>query len=320
MGLQVQVDGYSFRNPPRFGRLSAVTSRSAVWEIEALLEHLVRHPNAPLFLSRQLIQRLVTSNPSKGYLRAVAEAFRTGRFENEGSGRWGDLKATVKAILMHSEAEQGQLREPLAPRREAFRAPKLHLNAHVTLVSHHIFGPSTSAEVKLVHVLRSMEFTDQRELLFEELQELLGQAPFMSPSVFNFYMPDFQPSQLQGTQQVMPEAEIFDATRAVSFLNGLLSLVKHQGVTACDGGLGLATESCEQKAFATDLSTEDLDLLLTGGRLTEKAKEVVEKQVGNGNQEAVLLSSEFNTLGEPRPSGLHQPTPKTEPATGSQSR
>lgn len=279
------MDRWSFRNPPRFGRHSAPSARSAVWEVEALLEHLVRHPNAPSFVSKQLIQRLVSSNPSAAYLRAVAEAFRSGFYLGVGSGRWGDLKATVTAVLLHPEAEQGQLREPL---------------------------------VKLVHVLRSMEFEDQREVLFEELQELLGQAPFMSPSVFNFYMPDFQPSLLQGTRQVMPEAEIFLATYAVNFLNGILSLVKHQGVTACEGGFGLATESCHQGAFG-NFTTQELDLLLTGGRLTERARQVVEQQ-GNEAQEAIVWSSEFNTLGAPRPSGLHQPAPQMETGAASESR
>ena len=61
----------------------------------------------------------------------------------------------------------------------------------------------------------------------------------------------------------------------------------------CKGAASRRCSSCWARR------PEDLDLLLTGGRLREKAREVVEKQVGNGNQEAILLSSRFNTLGEP---------------------
>ncbi|CAE7572782.1 rbcL, partial [Symbiodinium sp. CCMP2456] len=80
--------------------------------------------------------------------------------------RRGDLAATIAAILLHPEALGG------ASRRGALREPL----------------------VKIVHFLRAMDFEDAagREIMFEELQELIGQGPFGSPSVFNFYRADFQ--------------------------------------------------------------------------------------------------------------------------------
>ena len=70
----VHVAGKSFRNPPLFGLKEIPSTRSAMWEVESMLEHLVHHQNTAPFIALRLIQRLVSSNPSPGYLTAVAEA------------------------------------------------------------------------------------------------------------------------------------------------------------------------------------------------------------------------------------------------------
>jgi len=283
----VHVAGKSFRNPPLFGFTETPSTRSAMWEVESLLEHLVTHPNTAPFVSLRLIQRLVSSNPSSEYVRDVSEAFRTGRYGDQVfSGRHGDLAAAVAAVLLHPEASsssqsRGTLREPL---------------------------------VKLVHFLRATEFVDAggRELIFKELQDLIGQAPFMSPSVFNFYRPDFQPSGLPDGL-VAPEAQIFEGANVVNFMNGMLSIIKHGGLSDCDGGLGLATETCGQgqsftKAWGSQSEAlEELNLLLTGGRLTNKSQQIAqaayEKEGIQAAQEAIVLAPEFNALGDPRPEG-----------------
>ena len=290
----VYVAGKSFRNPPRFGLEEAVTERSARWEIESLLEHLVNHRNTPTFIGYRLIQRFVTSNPSPGYIFDVAEAFKTGTYQGHTfSGRRGDLAATIAAILLHPEAlgaasRRGALREPL---------------------------------IKLVHFLRAMDFEDAagREIMFLELQELIGQGPFGSPSVFNFYRADYQ-SNTMPADVVAPEAQIMDASNMVNFLNGMLSLIKNGGVTDCDRGFGLDTKTCDQKSFKHGLNItqssatqvlDDLNLLLTGGRMTNATKDVAraslegwgEEQKVKAAQEAVILAPEFHTIGSPLPEG-----------------
>ncbi|CAK9033375.1 Ribulose bisphosphate carboxylase, partial [Durusdinium trenchii] len=178
--------------------------------------------------------------------------------------------------------------------------------------------------IKLVHFLRAMEFEDpeKRTLLFEEVIEKIGQEPFASPTVFNFYMPDYElPSG-----QVAPEFQIFDPATAVNLLNGMFSLIDHQGVTECKHGLGVKkdrTTNCElQDSFKLPLSAStalsELDLLLTGGRMTNHTKEAVMQHSKNQNddvkavQEASVLTPEFHTLGAPRPLGIRP----TESETG----
>ena len=68
-------------------------------ELELALDNIANHPNVGPFVSRRLIERLVTSNPSPGYVRRVAAVF-----DDDGTGERGDLGATVRAILSDAEA------------------------------------------------------------------------------------------------------------------------------------------------------------------------------------------------------------------------
>ena len=86
-------------------------------QAQLTLDALFTHPNTAPFISKQLIQRLVTSNPSPAYVYRVAQ-----KFVNNGSGTRGDLAAVVRAILTDHEARSpvvaasssyGKLKEPL---------------------------------------------------------------------------------------------------------------------------------------------------------------------------------------------------------------
>lgn len=112
----VNIDSFSFRNPPHFIPLlgqqvfTFITWNSdeiylpqAKEEVEALLDHLFEHPNTAPFVAKRLIQRLVSSNPSPRYVKAVSDAFINGQYPPSGltfSGKYGDLAATFTAILL----------------------------------------------------------------------------------------------------------------------------------------------------------------------------------------------------------------------------
>ncbi|CAK0790463.1 unnamed protein product [Prorocentrum cordatum] len=168
MESAVDVAGYTFRNPPVFMLAKELTGRSvradeALAEVEALLDHLVNHPNVPPFVSHRLIQRFVTSNPTPDYVSAVAQAFSTGEFNGETySGEYGDLGATFAAILLHPQARGGFLDSSVGKLREPI--------------------------IKILHFLRSMEYVDlrDREIVMRSLDDDIGQWPYASPSVFNY--------------------------------------------------------------------------------------------------------------------------------------
>merc|ERR1712110_85748 len=125
--------------------------------------------------------------------------------------------------------------------------------------------------LKIVHFLRAMEYmnNDGQLLAFDDIG--VGQAPFGSKSVFNFYKPDYQPATLAGTDLVAPEFQIFTAPFAIGFLNGMMSLIDN-GLTSCGEGFGAYSNPCHQGAFnfsessTTEETLAELDVLLTGGR------------------------------------------------------
>jgi len=323
------MDGQKlFRNPPIFMRSTdeAGAERAALAEVESLLDHLFYHSNTPIFIGKRLIQRFVTSNPSPQYLQAVGQAFRSGRYgEMPFSGNYGDLAATVAAVLLHPEARgqsgnstvEGALREPV---------------------------------LKFIHVMRSMEYKDRQEgpVVFRELQDLIGQFPHQSPTVFNFYTADFElpmsepepepepepeaepepepEPEPESPPPVAPEFQIFTPPYFMGYLNGMSSLIKNGVSGACDSGSGLGIrvnditdgtwrDVCPQGTLTwqgrdtMNETLEELDVLLTGGRLTPVAKEVVQSAYEQAPkweklqaaQQAIVMTAEFNTLGSPLP-------------------
>ena len=268
---------FSFRNPPQFMTLVDETERDAMYETEALLDHLFYHPNVAPFVAIRLIQRLVSSNPSPRYVAAATAAFRSGIYEGRTfSGRYGDLGAMVAAILLDREARS------------------LILNADPT------HGHVREPFVRLLHLMRAMEATPRanRELAFRKnLNNAIGQMAYHSPSVFNFFQPEFAPEgPVADVGLVAPEAQLGVATYSVRLMGGLTSLL-FDGMTSCLGGLfsapcdtsyhsspepwknysndGYLAYSPSGDAADPAVVIDELDLLLTAGRLDEYTKAIV---------------------------------------------
>ena len=111
--------GFSFRNPPGFNNFignlvhsSGPYRASATWDVphgehetDALLDHLFEHENTPPFVALHMIKRFVTSNPTPRYVESVATAFVEGSFNGTAySGKRGDMKAAMAAVLLDGEA------------------------------------------------------------------------------------------------------------------------------------------------------------------------------------------------------------------------
>ncbi len=162
-------------------------------DLAAALDNIFDHPNVGPFIAIRLIQRLVTSNPSPGYVRRVAEAFN-----NNGSGVRGDLAAVVRAILLDEEARptmameiDGKLKEPL------LRLTQLWKSYNATSNSGRF--PLNAAYI------------------------LFGQGPLQSPSVFNFFSPFYAPpGEIRDSSLVAPELEISTEYLNTQFTNLML--------------------------------------------------------------------------------------------------
>ena len=162
-------------------------------DIEDALDNLFNHPNVGPFIGRQLIQRLVTSNPSPEYVARVSAAFNGAT----GAPR-GDMKAVLRAILLDPEAQAppgsyaqlGKLREPL------LRA--LGLLKNFSVASPDGFYASTGYF----------------------LEDLLQQHPLSSPSVFNFFLPGHAPvGEIAAAGLVAPEFQLTNSSTIVAVSN-----------------------------------------------------------------------------------------------------
>lgn len=161
--------------------------------LRVALDTLAAHPNVGPFISRQLIQRLVTSNPSPAYVRDVARVFA-----DNGRGVRGDLQAVVRAILLHPQARQA----PTATSGRV-REPVLRLAAYLRAYEHR----SDSGHFRVGNT--------------DNAATSLGQTPLRSPSVFNFYRPGYIPPGTAAAQQglAVPEMQIVHETSAAGWVN-----------------------------------------------------------------------------------------------------
>jgi uncharacterized protein (DUF1800 family) len=224
-------------------------NQSAQQDLDAAIHNIVTHPNVGPFIGRQLIQHLVTSNPSAGYVGRVAAAYN-----DNGQGVHGDMKAVLRAVLLDPEArgdvkadpDYGQLREPVLMVTALLRA--------------------TGA------VTDGASLTDR--------VASLGERPYSSPSVFNFYPPDFT---IPGTDLVSPEFGIHNTSTAVGRSNLVYSLL--YGGIASDPtvpnatGTHIATTALEALATDNEALTSKVESLLLGGPLPAFAHSVVSKAV-----------------------------------------
>lgn len=169
--------------------------------LRVALDRLFSHPNVGPFIGKQLIQRMVTSNPSPAYVARVASAFN-----DNGSGVRGDMKAVIRAVLLDPEArsplpgatDYGKLREPVLRIAHWLRA----------------FGAQSASGRFLIGN------TDNPN-------SSLGQTPMRSPSVFNFYRPGYVPpnTDIAAAGLVAPEMQITHESSVAGYLNTLRSVI-----------------------------------------------------------------------------------------------
>ena len=265
---------FEFRNPPQFNSILSTeySIADAHYETEAALDHLLYHPNTPPFVAYRFIQRFGVSNPSPRYTLAVANAFKTGKYEDTGSGlsfgkgKYGDMEATIAAVLLDREARSvvldkdpahGMLREPI---------------------------------LKVLSFMRATDFKSSAPLVeLDYMEQKVGQMAYEQASVFSFFRPEYSPSELAGTGLTAPESQTMSSTSIVGLMNGLYSLIKY-GLNECNGGFG-AFGDCSNLSPSGNITyvpsninsptdmVRDLSHLLTGGRMTAGKQQAITLEV-----------------------------------------
>jgi uncharacterized protein (DUF1800 family) len=186
---------------------------SADNSLEKALTLLARHENTAPFISKQLIQRLVTSNPSPDYVGRVATVFRNTQ---------GNLGAVVEALLLDDEAVNG----PAAG-----------------TVPRNLWGKVTEPVLRYTSLARALQLKSSTPVFvlgsMNNPGNQLGQTPMHSPSVFNFYRPGYVPPPRPNSSvrsYLAPELQILTETSVAGTVNHLMELAnKPQEGTAAVG-------------------------------------------------------------------------------------
>jgi uncharacterized protein (DUF1800 family) len=222
--------------------------QGGIEDLKDTLDALFNHPNTGPFISRQLIQRLVTSNPSPGYIYRVAQAFA-----NNGAGVRGDLGAVLRAILTDYEARSsavastatfGKMKEPL------FRATAL---------------------------LRAFDAASNLgRLNIANPEGALAQAALRAPTVFNFYEPNYVlPGSIAEAGLYAPEYQILTDTTALTQPNFYYTYIyNNRSMTdMAQQTIALTLTNWLPMARTPQQLVDSLNLLLAGGALPKVASD-----------------------------------------------
>jgi|TARA_R110000868_G_scaffold750_9_gene5541 uncharacterized protein (DUF1800 family) len=257
-------------------------------DIERALDILFAHPNVGPFVSKHMIQRLVSSNPSAAYIGRVSAVFN-----DNGKGVRGDMKALVRTILLDPEA-----RNPAAG-AEKLKEPVLALAGLLRMLKVQPAEPWKSA-----HGGQMLDV-----IWFRDLN--IGQNAYRSPSVFNFYSADYQPSTAGFAEQqwVAPEAEILDVESLTSFSNIVRQVLVRNDIQSLDiRGQGFT------RKINNERRNQSINLLVDTGPWLQRLELALEND-SNGDflrlntdmvarrraLDALLDELELQMLGQPMP-------------------
>jgi len=227
--------------------------QTAKEDLGLALDIIFNHPNVGPFIGKQLIMRLVTSNPSPGYISRITEVFN-----KNSNGERGDLQAVVKAILLDPEARNsksitfGKLKEPL---------------------------------IRLAHLWRAFQASQRQKIApknanylafhYYKPEQQLSQAPLRSPSVFNFFRPDFSPpGKIKTEGLVAPEFKITSESKLQKADDTFIRFATVGGFKKSDPvKLNLTTELAMIEN--PEEIIEYLDILLTSGNMSSGLKNIL---------------------------------------------
>lgn len=260
------------------------TSDDVIAEIEQGLDIIANHPNVAPFICEQLIKRMVKSNPSRAYVRRVAN-----KFNDDGDGNRGNFRAVLKAILLDPELSRGQR---VSRRRSPDRVEVSSRGSEHSRLKEPV--------VAIASMIRALDptpnsDTDETMVLGGTLSNF-GQEPYAAPSVFNFYLPSFQPPgsiidyrpsrRIPSGSLVAPEFQILDAVTANKSVNQIISWIRNGRVTTSYTNNGydlryqIDFDLDDERALIADLDNapqllQEVDLRLCSGSLSESSKAVI---------------------------------------------
>jgi len=229
-------------------------------DVNAAIDNLFRHPNVGPFISRRLIQRLITSNPPPAYVERVAAVFA-----DDGAGVRGNLKAVVRAILLDPEARRSPVGSEIGR------------------------GMLRESFLRRVHLARAFDAANLASswpIGDGGAPVDFGQRPLSSPTVFNFFLPDYQPTgEIADAGLYAPEFQIITAVTAITSANELRSQVNGVMNSDPESALEVRLDLHDEIAIAGDVRAliDRLDLLLMADTMSGPMKEILVQAVSRRN-------------------------------------
>ena len=226
-------------------------------DLKIALETLFKHTNLPAFFSKQMIQHMVTSNPSPAYVNRVAQIFK-----NDGTGIRGNLQAVITAILLDPEArdaatvvgnaQYGKVREPLLRYMEwarAFTAQSRTGSFYIGSTEDPIYG-------------------------FNEMW-------LRSPTVFNWFSPGYTPpgTSISAANLLSPEMQIANVSSVVGFINFMQVSVGGNDISGPDIFANYGTEM--SLASTPDKLMDRINLLLMSGQMSSQLYNQILSAIGS---------------------------------------
>lgn len=245
--MAVFEQNHDTRSKKLLNGVTLPAGQPAAKDLNDAIDNIFNHPNVGPFIGKQLIQHLVTSNPSPAYIGRVAAAFN-----NNGQGVRGDLKAVVTAILLDPEA-RGDVKTDLG------------------------YGHLREPALYLTGLLRAFNATSDGTALLN-YSARLGQDIFNPPTVFNYFPPTYR---VRGTAALGPEFGIQTTAAAMTRLNYVNALV-FSGLPSAGGGTTTADVSSLQAVAGDPARLVDaVDQLLLHGSMSPALRDVVTQAVSS---------------------------------------
>lgn len=235
------------------------SGQSGMQDIEDGIDNLFNHQNVAPFVAARLIQQLVKSNPSPAYVSRVSQAF------NNTNGVRGDMQAVIKTLLLDEEARG------------------------CSWINNPSHGKLIEPMLRYFNVTRQIDLDSEDNIFWNvgwNFFNATRQLPLASPSVFNFYPPDYVPnSEFTDANLVGPEFKIHNSATSLAFVNEVDYWTYTQNYSVLNTwdlgieGVSLDFEGLKYYAKDSEVLINQLDKLFTRGQLSEETRELIREAI-----------------------------------------
>lgn len=244
--------------------LGANMPSDGIAALNSALDTIANHANVAPFFCKQMIKKLITSNPSPAYVQRVATIFN-----DNGSGVRGDLKSVFMAIFIDSEARD------------------------LTNISLATFGKVKEPMHRFIQWSRTFKCTSKfGSWKIGDMTNNLGQSPLRSPNVFNFFRPNYIPpsTQLATLALTAPEFQIINESTVSSYINFMQSIIK-TGIYTTAPEIANATSTINDGYDITPDYSEALKYVTNSNSLVDYLDLILNYSQTSNNNKKLIISA-----------------------------